>query len=186
MSTCPDCNGTGKMVCDNPDHGLIEATGGETARLGCPCCGHDPDYLTDCDLCMGTGVVVSGKKFDRLKAEVERLSDERDDYVADIATLSQENAELKQREDIWVEMAAKNARLLSENAALRAEVKGLQFEVNRLTKISEGTASLRAELAKYKEALEWYGDEKNYVFVSIVNCKILEDGGQRAREAVGK
>ena len=32
-------------VCSNPDHGFIGAVGGEIGRLGCPCCGHDEDYI---------------------------------------------------------------------------------------------------------------------------------------------
>jgi len=54
---CVDCNGTGKEICDNPDHGFIDAIGGETSRLGCPGCGHDPDHFTGskCETCGGTG-----------------------------------------------------------------------------------------------------------------------------------
>ncbi|MFA6992763.1 MAG: hypothetical protein WC269_05835, partial [Candidatus Gracilibacteria bacterium] len=33
---CDECNGTGKEICTNPDHGFIEGVGGETQRLGCP------------------------------------------------------------------------------------------------------------------------------------------------------
>lgn len=41
---CPACGGDGIETCNNPDHGFINFVGGELARLGCPCCGHDPEY----------------------------------------------------------------------------------------------------------------------------------------------
>ena len=55
---CEVCNGTGKEICDNPDHGFIVGVGGEIGRLGCPCCGHDEDHAipnTTCEVCNGTG-----------------------------------------------------------------------------------------------------------------------------------
>jgi hypothetical protein len=55
---CEECEGTGKEICDNPDHGFIDAMGGETQRLGCPCCGHDPDFIIPdsvCEDCDGKG-----------------------------------------------------------------------------------------------------------------------------------
>lgn len=56
---CPDCGGDGKETCHNPDHGFIGAMGGEMARLGCPCCGHNRDYKMkgDCETCGGKGDV---------------------------------------------------------------------------------------------------------------------------------
>lgn len=66
MNQCPDCNGHGVEICDNPDHGFIDAIGGEIQRLGCPCCGHDPDHKVigggKCDRCNGTGVEHVSKK----------------------------------------------------------------------------------------------------------------------------
>jgi hypothetical protein len=56
---CSECNGTGMEICDNPDHGFIEAMPGEIGRLGCPVCGHDPDHAikgTVCEKCNGTGI----------------------------------------------------------------------------------------------------------------------------------
>ena len=59
---CNKCNGTGKEICDNPDHGFIEAIGvrGLHHANGCPCCGHDENHAipnTKCDKCMGIGKV---------------------------------------------------------------------------------------------------------------------------------
>lgn len=58
---CPMCGGDGKETCDNPDHSFIEGVGGETGRLGCPVCGHDPDHKVpnggDCEVCSGAGKV---------------------------------------------------------------------------------------------------------------------------------
>ena len=48
---CPNCNGDGKETCHNPDHGFINFVGGELARLGCPCCGHDEDHKTGGEYC---------------------------------------------------------------------------------------------------------------------------------------
>ena len=31
-------------ICDNPDHGFIEAIPGDVSRLGCPLCGHDEEH----------------------------------------------------------------------------------------------------------------------------------------------
>jgi hypothetical protein len=60
---CPACGGDGKETCDNPDHGFIEAMPGETGRLGCPVCGHDPNHKVNkgrntCPLCGGLGHVI--------------------------------------------------------------------------------------------------------------------------------
>lgn len=57
---CPSCDGDGVATCNNPDHGFINAVGGELGRLGCPCCGHDPNFKIKgekCDLCNGEGRV---------------------------------------------------------------------------------------------------------------------------------
>lgn len=59
---CPECGGDGKETCNNPDHGsLTNSTWGDTERLGCPCCGHDPEHKVinggDCELCNGTGII---------------------------------------------------------------------------------------------------------------------------------
>jgi hypothetical protein len=70
---CPLCGGDGRETCDNPDHGFISAIGGETARLGCPCCGHDPDHKVpnggECDLCDGRGWVTMAQKHEWEVAE---------------------------------------------------------------------------------------------------------------------
>ena len=56
---CPDCDGTGNEICDNPDHGFIDAIGAKLMghANGCPCCGHDEQYRMkyDCPSCEGTG-----------------------------------------------------------------------------------------------------------------------------------
>lgn len=55
---CEECDGTGQEICDNPDHNFINNVGGEIARLGCPCCGHDPDHIIPdswCYKCRGNG-----------------------------------------------------------------------------------------------------------------------------------
>ena len=55
---CEACGGDGIETCDNPDHGFITAFGGEIGRLGCPCCGHDPNHKMSgpCPDCSGTGL----------------------------------------------------------------------------------------------------------------------------------
>lgn len=76
---CLACGGDGKETCNNPDHGFISAMGGapknnhgsrahDVGRLGCPVCGHDPDFKVyrfnfitgkreqpSCDECHGAG-----------------------------------------------------------------------------------------------------------------------------------
>lgn len=57
-NNCPTCGGDGIERCDNPDHGFIDAVGGEIGRLGCPCCGHDQYRRINgskCPDCHGTG-----------------------------------------------------------------------------------------------------------------------------------
>lgn len=62
---CPVCSGDGKETCGNPDHGFIVAIGGETGRLGCPVCGHDPYHKVPgggkCDFCEGSGEVTESR-----------------------------------------------------------------------------------------------------------------------------
>jgi len=62
---CELCSGTGREICDNPEHGFIVAVGGEINRLGCPCCGHDENHAipnTVCEMCNGTGIFDEGGK----------------------------------------------------------------------------------------------------------------------------
>ena len=60
---CSACGGDGIETCDNPDHALIDAVGGETGRLGCPCCGHHPRHKMrwPCPECNGTGITPNAK-----------------------------------------------------------------------------------------------------------------------------
>jgi len=58
---CDECGGTGKEICNNPDHGFIHSMPGDIGRLGCPCCGHSEDYTipnTTCGKCKGTGSIT--------------------------------------------------------------------------------------------------------------------------------
>ena len=60
ISDCESCGGDGIETCNNPDHGWIQAVGGELNRLGCPCCGHDPNFKMKgpCPDCNGTGKTI--------------------------------------------------------------------------------------------------------------------------------
>jgi hypothetical protein len=74
VDACPDCGGDGFERCNNPDHGFIIAMGGETSRLGCPGCGHDPDHKTGekCPTCNGIGAAPDlPKKLDIERARVQ-------------------------------------------------------------------------------------------------------------------
>ena len=58
---CIDCGGDGIETCTNPDHGFIDSgcAGSDASRIGCPCCGHHPEYKivgSKCETCDGTGV----------------------------------------------------------------------------------------------------------------------------------
>jgi hypothetical protein len=70
---CETCNGTGKEICNNPDHGFLNAISfTDTGRIGCPCCGHDEDHAipnTVCENCNGTGkeFIVNYKVIDLAK-----------------------------------------------------------------------------------------------------------------------
>jgi len=65
LEDCETCGGDGKETCNNPDHGFIEALGGEIGRLGCPVCGHDENYKVPnggkCEDCNGTGKIHARK-----------------------------------------------------------------------------------------------------------------------------
>jgi len=55
---CLECHGTGMEICDNPDHGFIQAMPRDIGRIGCPLCGHDDlhrIYNSICATCKGTG-----------------------------------------------------------------------------------------------------------------------------------
>jgi hypothetical protein len=80
--TCETCNGTGKEICDNPDHRFIVAVGGEVGRLGCPCCGHDEDHAipgTVCGDCNGTGEV--NQQPQGFKEWRESLPEDEEHYI---------------------------------------------------------------------------------------------------------
>lgn len=67
LLSCPACNGDGKETCDNPDHGFIMLIDGEIGRLGCPCCGHDPNHKIknggSCEVCEGKGIITKSEYF---------------------------------------------------------------------------------------------------------------------------
>lgn len=49
---CNECNGTGKEICDNPDHGFIDALSfNDIGRIGCPGCGHDEKHRVKSSTC---------------------------------------------------------------------------------------------------------------------------------------
>lgn len=62
---CPTCGGDGIERCTNPDHGFIsELSFTDIGRLGCPCCGHDPEHRimgSKCPDCNGTGIIEVAK-----------------------------------------------------------------------------------------------------------------------------
>ena len=83
---CPDCEGDGISRCNNPDHGFIEGMPGEVNRLGCPVCGHDPEYRVfgeKCETCQGKGTIPE----DNIREEFELFivgHEEYIDYVTNI------------------------------------------------------------------------------------------------------
>lgn len=56
-SECKICEGTGKVICTNPDHGFIFGMMAfhDMGRIGCPACGHSG--MCSCDDCNGTGII---------------------------------------------------------------------------------------------------------------------------------
>lgn len=63
---CEKCKGTGFELCDNPDHGFLDAFSFlDIGRLGCPACGHDEMRRTKyrCDNCFGTGYSCKNEDF---------------------------------------------------------------------------------------------------------------------------
>lgn len=51
---CKTCDGTGEVICTNPDHGFIAMLSfHDIGRIGCPACGHSGMCI--CDECNGTG-----------------------------------------------------------------------------------------------------------------------------------
>src|SRR5262249_42272372 len=69
------CGGDGKETCSNPDHNFIDGVGsagsGDIGRLGCPVCGHDPNYKVPnggrCEDCNGTGTVQAQSQPNHLR-----------------------------------------------------------------------------------------------------------------------
>ena len=76
---CLDCGGDGKETCDNPDHGFIGMMPGDIGRIGCPCCGHDPNHKVPnggkCESCNGTGTVkyVLLTEAEAIKSELDAV-----------------------------------------------------------------------------------------------------------------
>jgi len=56
LTDCPACNGTGHVICTNPDHG----SDGDQSPQGCPAYGHDELCRTPdpCEFCTGQGTLV--------------------------------------------------------------------------------------------------------------------------------
>lgn len=50
---CDLCFGTGKEICNNPDHAGIEEGlfGSDVERIGCPLCGHSEDHIIENSVC---------------------------------------------------------------------------------------------------------------------------------------
>lgn len=90
-----------------------------------------------------------------------------------------------------------------EYAKKRTEALG--WLINRVEELEEHTKTLESDLNKevqhnnylhkknrrYKQALEFYADESNYEFETIVSdcdidieAKILDDGGEKARQGL--
>ena len=66
---CFVCGGDGKETCTNPDHGFISMLSFPyVGRLGCPCCGHDPNHKIknggNCECCNGLGK-LTGTQFNQ-------------------------------------------------------------------------------------------------------------------------
>lgn len=64
---CETCGGDGKETCTNPDHSFIAMQSfNDIGRVGCPCCGHDPDHKVInggiCEDCNGTGFALTERK----------------------------------------------------------------------------------------------------------------------------
>ena len=63
VEECETCEGDGISRCTNPDHRMIDSgiLGIEQNRLGCPVCGHEPEYKIkgeSCNDCNGTGSTI--------------------------------------------------------------------------------------------------------------------------------
>lgn len=65
---CVSCGGDGISTCSNPDHGFIGMMGGDIGRIGCPGCGHHPEFKIPkekCEWCVG-GKMTKKEKFEYL------------------------------------------------------------------------------------------------------------------------
>ena len=104
--------------------------------------------------------------------------------------------ELKNRcTEIAAESTVREEKLLKENQRLEKRVEELGKEIEGRKKFELGTASnlkiLRIQNQFYRQALEFYADESNYEFETIVSdcdidieSKILNDGGEKARQGL--
>jgi hypothetical protein len=162
--TCPDCGGDGKETCNNPDHGFyagMTRPGSDEDRIGCPCCGHDPNYKVPnggkCERCNGTGKIKSApSSFDFYKDEDTerkiRLLEEAKSPSGDNEVTAEEFLRTKYKDDKWEPTFDNIAKALIEFASLKSDT---PFTSANYMKIRELTDEEWMKLPK-EEILQLY------------------------------
>ena len=168
---CPKCFGTGKEICNNPDHGFIDAVGGEVGRLGCPCCGHDPQRAipgTTCDMCGGSGRVRLPDLLERME-KLEQELEEGDYWFKRLESFisnggcpfclasdgdggHEDGCEMGQLEERAEAAEARVRELEISNASLIGVVDNLIIETRKMIQVAGG--ELEASCAVMRDALE--------------------------------
>ncbi|MDE2040739.1 MAG: hypothetical protein KGO96_13935 [Elusimicrobia bacterium] len=125
-------------------------------------------------------------------ARCKRVRAERDTARADVARMVEENNETRRAfgERAAAEheraVAAERERDATEQARKRAAL-GAAVAVEALGKAEAERDAARAEVARLREALEWYEDGMNYERLRAgrkVYRPVMEDRGARARAAL--
>ncbi len=143
-------------------------------------------------------ITEQAEEIEKLRSEVRLDSEECKFYEAVATNARQANQELRERaeraeQDRRIQCAALIAT--TEEYKQRAERAERENELNaeaycstemELTKVRDALEQAQAEIARLREALEWYADWENWLRDKLDEIPALEEHGARARAALSE
>lgn len=147
-----------------------------------PCCNADCPYFNKNgrNLCLENKAFYRdmkriAEKYVKQKAEIERLTEERDMYADDLYW----KAEVRKREDFITELTVENAELQKQVDELRKPINGKFKDNNALNKAYE---SLEKEFTKRSQRLRELQNKENKE--QVIECYGILKGCDMVKQAV--